>query len=399
KSNAHYLSNSTAAHLTALESASKAVSQLTSTFADVFLHVGNSDSAEAHRQLAEAALTMANATDSEDDDMHRQLVSPGGGPPQHPGLRHFRNAFIHSRHLVRAHTYLLPYNHPARAVRLLVAARLAAYLDGEGDLEANVKPGEALELYTRGLQMVEVAYGRESTFWLEVEARVEEERGVQEKTKETSISEASGPYVPPSNVIVLPQTRELIALMTVIRDKETKRPDFIFYADRIIRLLVEEGLNHLPFVEKTVMTATGLEYKGLGFPKGICGVSIMRAGESMEQGLRDCCKGVRIGKILIQRDEDTALPELFYSKLPEDIASRHVLLLDPMLATGGSAHKAIEVLIQRGVQEENIVFINLVGCPEGITYLLSGYPKLRIVTACVDAGLNEKKYILPGLGE
>lgn len=120
----------------------------------------------------------------------------------------------------------------------------------------------------------------------------------------------------------------------MIRDKNTERADFIFYSNRIIRLLVEEGLNHLPIVEQTVTTPVGRTYAGLMFQGKICGVSIMRAGESMEQGLRDCCRSVRIGKILIQRDEETSLPQLFYDKLPEDIAKRWVLLLDPMLGTG-----------------------------------------------------------------
>lgn len=120
----------------------------------------------------------------------------------------------------------------------------------------------------------------------------------------------------------------------MIRDKETKRADFIFYSNRIIRLLVEEGLNHLPTDTRVITTPTGRECRGVRFQGKICGVSIMRAGEAMEQGLRDCCRSVRIGKILIQRDEDTAKPKLFYEKLPEDIASRWVLLLDPMLATG-----------------------------------------------------------------
>lgn len=120
----------------------------------------------------------------------------------------------------------------------------------------------------------------------------------------------------------------------MIRDKNTDRADFIFYSNRIIRLLVEEGLNHLPTVEHTVTTPVGRTYAGLMFQGKICGVSIMRAGEAMEQGLRDCCRSVRIGKILIQRDEETAMPKLFYDKLPEDIAQRWVLLLDPMFATG-----------------------------------------------------------------
>lgn len=120
----------------------------------------------------------------------------------------------------------------------------------------------------------------------------------------------------------------------MIRNKDTDRADFIFYSNRIIRLLVEEGLNHLPVMEHVVTTPVGRTYNGLMFQGKICGVSIMRAGEAMEQGLRDCCRSVRIGKILIQRDEETAQPKLFYDKLPEDIADRWVLLLDPMFATG-----------------------------------------------------------------
>jgi uracil phosphoribosyltransferase len=112
---------------------------------------------------------------------------------------------------------------------------------------------------------------------------------------------------------------------------------------------------------------TGLDYNGVTFEGKICGVSIMRAGESMEQGLRDCCRSssrpekqsklarsVRIGKILIQRDEETALPKLFYEKLPKDIKERYVLLLDPMLATGGSAITAVKVLLAKGAPLPNI---------------------------------------------
>lgn len=120
----------------------------------------------------------------------------------------------------------------------------------------------------------------------------------------------------------------------MIRDKNTARADFIFYSNRIIRLLVEEGLNHLPVIGHTITTPLGQSFAGVKFQGKICGVSIMRAGEAMEQGLRDCCRSVRIGKILIQRDEDTSKPKLFYDKLPEDISERWVLLLDPMFATG-----------------------------------------------------------------
>ncbi|OKL61958.1 Uracil phosphoribosyltransferase [Talaromyces atroroseus] len=205
------------------------------------------------------------------------------------------------------------------------------------------------------------------------------------------------------NVHVLPQTPQLIALLTygspMIRDQNTPRADFIFYSNRIIRLLVEEGLNHLPVVENSVTTPVGRSYLGVKFQGKICGVSIMRAGEAMEQGLRDCCRSVRIGKILIQRDEETCQPKLFYDKLPADISQRWVLLLDPMFATGGSATMAVEVLISRGVPEERILFLNLIASPQGVADFAERFPKLRVVTAFIDQGLDEKKYIIPGLGD
>jgi len=201
------------------------------------------------------------------------------------------------------------------------------------------------------------------------------------------------------NVHILPQTPQLIALLTMIRDKRTERADFIFYSNRIIRLLVEEGLNHLPVEEQTVTTPVGQSYVGVKFQGKICGVSIMRAGESMEQGLRDCCRSVRIGKILIQRDEETSKPKLFYEKLPTDISQRWVLLLDPMLATGGSALMAVDVLKAKGVPENHILFLNLIASPEGVGNFAKVVPNVRVVTAFVDQGLNEKNFIVPGLGD
>ncbi|CAK3832657.1 Uracil phosphoribosyltransferase [Lecanosticta acicola] len=202
-----------------------------------------------------------------------------------------------------------------------------------------------------------------------------------------------------SNLHILPQTPQLIALLTMLRDKKTQRADFIFHSNRISRLLVEEALNHLPVLPHSVTTPVGREYSGVKFEGKICGVSIMRAGEAMEQALRECCRSVRIGKILIQRDEETSQPRLFYDKLPEDIRDRWVLLLDPMLATGGSALMAVDVLLSKGVPEERILFLNLIASPEGTKNFADKFPKLRIVTAFVDQGLNEKNYIVPGLGD
>jgi uracil phosphoribosyltransferase len=119
----------------------------------------------------------------------------------------------------------------------------------------------------------------------------------------------------------------------------------------------------------------------------------------MEQGLRECCRSVRIGKILIQRNEETAQPKLYYEKLPPDVSDRWVLLLDPMLATGGSAIMAVEVLKARGVPEERILFLNLIASPEGIRNFAEKVPRVRVITAFVDQGMNEAKYIIPGLGD
>lgn len=129
------------------------------------------------------------------------------------------------------------------------------------------------------------------------------------------------------NFKVIPATDPIRALQTVIRDRDTSRSDFVFYADRLIRLVVEEGLNQLPYEEQVITTPTGEQYKGLKFLKGNCGVSVVRSGEAMEQGLRDCCRSIRIGKILVEKDEDTHEARVVYAKFPEDIAVRKVLLM------------------------------------------------------------------------
>jgi len=198
---------------------------------------------------------------------------------------------------------------------------------------------------------------------------------------------------------VLKMTNQIKGLHSIIRNRDTSRADFIFYSDRLLRLVIEEGLGYLPFGERSVITPTGEEYKGVEFTTKVCGVSIVRAGESMETALRSVCRDIRIGKILIQRNEETAEPQLYYSKLPKDISERHVLLLDPMLASGGSAIKAIEVLIEHGVIEENIIFVNLIAAPEGVEAMRRRYPEVIIVTTEIDERLNEKKFILPGIGD
>lgn len=209
----------------------------------------------------------------------------------------------------------------------------------------------------------------------------------------------------PGQLHLLPQTPQLHFLFTVIRNRDTQRTDFVFYSERIMRLVLEAALCLIPVEPCNVMTPTGTVYTGVKPDNhGIIGVSILRAGESMERVLREMCRGVRIGKILIQRDEKSAEKgpdeRYNYSKMPKDVAARRVLLLDPMCASGGSAIRAVEILMkQYGVKEENIIFLNLVAAPEGLKRFLSLYPRIQVVTAAIDEGLNDQMYIVPGLGD
>ncbi|XP_024974958.1 uridine kinase-like protein 5 [Cynara cardunculus var. scolymus] len=199
------------------------------------------------------------------------------------------------------------------------------------------------------------------------------------------------------NLFVIPSTFQIRGMHTLIRDVKTRKHDFVFYADRLIRLVVEHGLGHLPFTEKQIITPTGSIYTGVVFCKRLCGVSVIRSGESMENALRACCKGIKIGKVLIQREGNGR--QLIYEKLPKDIASRQVLLLDPVLASGDSAVEAISLLLSKGVSESNIIFLNLIAAPEGIHAVCRQYPRLKIVTSEIDSGLNEHSRVIPGMGE
>lgn len=202
-----------------------------------------------------------------------------------------------------------------------------------------------------------------------------------------------------SNVHLLPQTNQLRALHTIIRDTTARREDFVLYSRRIIRQLIDTSLDLLPFTECEVQTPVGRTYDGMRFASEVCGVSIARAGESMEAELRAVSPGIRIGKILIQRDKVTKRPHLYYAALPKDIGCRHVLLLDPMLATGGTALAAIQVLLNNGVGVDRIVFVNLITVPEGIAAVLDRHPAVRIVTSAVDERLNDNAYMMPGIGD
>ena len=190
-------------------------------------------------------------------------------------------------------------------------------------------------------------------------------------------------------------------LFTKIRDKDTKPEDFRKYSMRLMTILTEESLvvasNSVS--KKTITTPTGAKFDGIDVDtSNMVAVSIIRAGDSLLECFLNIVPEAAVGKILIQRNEETAEPVLFYDKLPP-LENKQVMLLDPMLATGGSAMCAIDVLINKGAKEENILFVNVVCCPEGLKNLSTKFPKIKVVTACIDECLNEKKYIMPGLGD
>ncbi len=232
------------------------------------------------------------------------------------------------------------------------------------------------------------------------------------------------------NLVVLPPHFQIRGMHTIIRDRTVSRSDFVFYSDRIIRLVVEHALGYLPFKEHQIETPTGETYRGVSFYSKICGVSMIRSGEAMENALRACCKGIKIGKILVKRrdkdglgsdllrresppfeeniddidsDEDdldlSKLPDVLYQKLPFDISERYVLLLDPLLATGYSAMAAINTLKARGVLEERILFVSVIASTQGVHQLCTKFPKMKIITSEVDAGLSDDNRVLPGVGE
>jgi len=199
------------------------------------------------------------------------------------------------------------------------------------------------------------------------------------------------------------QSRAVTFLLTKLRQKDLDTAEFQIIGDRLMRLLGEEALARLPtVVEGEVDTPCGVA-QGLVLTQGppVCIVSIVRSGDILQEAVRTLQPGLAVGKILVQRDETK--PDkpavLYYKKLPPNINQSFVILVDPMLATAGSALRAISVLKDHGVQTENILFLNLVCCPEGLKAMAATYPEISIITGAVDSHLDENKYIVPGLGD
>mmetsp|Transcript_63594 Transcript_63594/g.196932 ORF Transcript_63594/g.196932 Transcript_63594/m.196932 type:complete len:478 (+) Transcript_63594:53-1486(+) len=202
-----------------------------------------------------------------------------------------------------------------------------------------------------------------------------------------------------SSLHVMPSTMQTRGMHTKIRCRMTTRTDFVFYADRLIRLVVEAALSLLPFSTTTVTTPSGELYQGVNFCEHICGVSIIRSGEAMENALRACCYGIKIGKVLIHRNGDNG-QVLAYEKLPHDIAERDVLLMDPILATGNSAVRAIELLTNhRSVEESKIILLTLIAAPQGIHKVCTRFPRVKVLTTEIDECVGPDHSVRPGIGD
>lgn len=200
------------------------------------------------------------------------------------------------------------------------------------------------------------------------------------------------------NLVLLRQTPLIKSVHTLLRDSTQDRETFIFNATRLTRLLIESALSKLPFMEKAVETPVGSLYHGKLAAAKICGVSVVRAGESMEVALQEVCKDIRIGKLLIQTSPVTREPLLVYSKLPRDISQRYVLLMDPMIGTAATALMAIRVVLDHGVPEDHIFFLTLVTAPEGIRTIAYAFPQVKLFTSAIDKEVTSNYFILPGMG-
>ena len=185
--------------------------------------------------------------------------------------------------------------------------------------------------------------------------------------------------------------------VSILRDKNTGVKEFREVVGEIAALMCYEATRDLPLEDVTIETpiATGT-FKRLSGKK-LAIVPILRAGLGMVDTIIDLIPSAKVGHIGLYRDPETHNPVEYYCKMPPDISEREVLVVDPMLATGGSASAAITFL--KGYGCKNIKLMNIIGCPEGIKAVNEEHPDVEMYVACVDEKLNENKYIVPGLGD
>ena len=186
--------------------------------------------------------------------------------------------------------------------------------------------------------------------------------------------------------------------IAILRDEKTSMKEFRELVEEITTLMTYESLKeNVPTVEKQVKTPLETCTQKVVKDNAIAIVPILRAGLGMVNGVHVLFPSARVGHIGMYRNEETLQPCEYYCKLPDGIEDKLVLLVDPMLATGGSACDAIDSLKKRGCK--NIKFMAVIGAPEGVTKVAEAHPDVEIYVSTLDRCLNENGYILPGLGD
>ena len=185
--------------------------------------------------------------------------------------------------------------------------------------------------------------------------------------------------------------------LSILRSKDTGVKEFRELVGEIAGLMCFEATRNLPTVEVEVETPVAVAKCRMLSGKKLAIVPILRAGLGMVDHMVDLIPSAKIGHIGLYRDPETHKPVEYYCKLPDDIGNRVVFVVDPMLATGGSAVAAIDFLKQHGCK--NIIMMNIIGCPEGIKAVQDAHPDVDLYLAALDERLNEHAYIIPGLGD
>ena len=185
--------------------------------------------------------------------------------------------------------------------------------------------------------------------------------------------------------------------LAILRNKETPVKEFRELIGEISALMCFEATRNLPTVEVEVETPVATAKCRMLAGKKLAIVPILRAGLGMVDTMVSLIPSAKIGHIGLYRDPETHLPVEYYCKLPEDIGNRVTFVVDPMLATGGSAVAAIDFLKKHGCK--NIIMMNIIGCPEGIKAVQQAHPDVDIYMAACDERLNDHAYIVPGLGD
>ena len=185
--------------------------------------------------------------------------------------------------------------------------------------------------------------------------------------------------------------------LSILRDKNTSTKEFRELVKEIAMFLCYEAMSKAELDDAEIETPiTKYKTKKLNQDK-FAFVPILRAGMGMLDGVISVIPNAKIGHVGMYRDEKTFKPVNYFFKVPKDIKKREVIILDPMLATGGSAIDAIELLKLKGVK--SIKFLCIIAAPEGLKSVTQKYPNVKIYCACIDKCLNENKYIVPGLGD